>query len=68
MKGRVEMKKYFLRFVKDEEGMELIQVAIIIAIAAILGGVVLGLANKANSQLINAGNLIDGIDFNAVTP
>ena len=61
------MKKYLAKFIRDDEGMELIQVAMIIALAAIVGSGIYVLVGKATKTLVDAGNLIDGIDINIAT-
>lgn len=60
------MKKYFNRFLTEEDGTELIEWAIGIAIIAILAGTVFVIAQTANSKMQQANDLISQIDPNKV--
>lgn len=61
------MKKYLHDFFKEEEGAELVQWCIIIAIAATLAVVALRISTKAQSKASEAENMIDEIDFGNTT-
>ena len=60
------MKNYLNRFLREEEGTELIEWAIGIAIIAILAGTVFAIAQTANSKMTQANELIGQIDPNKV--
>lgn len=60
------MKNYLNRFLREEEGTELIEWAIGIAIIAILAGTVFAIAQTANSKMAQANELIGQIDPNKV--
>lgn len=64
------MKEYFKYFIKNEDGGELIEYAIIIAIVAVLGIAVFNIASIAENKITGAGEAIAGIgpDANNATP
>lgn len=57
------MRELFKRFIHEEDGSELIQFAIIIAIAAVLAGVALGISQSAGDKMQQAADMINGIDI-----
>lgn len=57
------MRELFKRFIHEEDGSELIQFAIIIAIAAVLAGVALGISQSAGDKMQQAADMIDRIDI-----
>lgn len=59
MKGVIFMKKYLKRFVKEEEGIETIEFVGLVAVAAILIGVVVQIGTKMNAT---AGKAKDKLD------
>ena len=62
------MKKYILRFLKEEEGAELIQFAIVVGIAALLAGAVLLVFQAAGDQMHRAAELVDDMEYATITP
>lgn len=60
------MKNYLKRFFYEEDGTELIEWAIGIAIVAILAGTVFGIAQVANRKMLDAEEAIGKIDPNAI--
>jgi Flp pilus assembly pilin Flp len=64
-KGNKKMKtvkEYIKRLIRDEDGAELIQFAIIVAIAAVLAVAVLAVSNVAKGKMDEAKGLIEDID------
>mgnify|MGYP006867983820 CR=1 FL=1 len=59
MKGVIFMKKYLKRFVKEEEGIETIEFVGLVAVAAILIGVVVQIGTKMNATAGKAKNKLD---------
>lgn len=57
------MRDLFKRFIQEEDGSELIQFAIIIAIAAVLAGVALAISQSAGDKMQQAADMINGIDI-----
>lgn len=53
------MKKYLKRFVKEEEGIETIEFVGLVAVAAILIGVVVQIGTKMNATAGKAKNKLD---------
>lgn len=62
MKGGIGMK-YFRHFLRDEEGAELIQFALVIAIVAVLAVAIQGVVTAAEGKVNDAKDLIDGINI-----
>lgn len=62
---RNQFRAYVKRFWKDDEGAELIQFAIVLAIVAVLAIAIQGVATSAQNKVNEAKNLIDGIDMGA---
>ena len=54
---------YWKRFLFDEEGAELIQFALVIAIVAVLAIAIKGVVSSAEGKVNDAKNLIDGINI-----
>ena len=54
---------YWKRFLFDEEGAELIQFALVIAIVAVLAIAIQGVVSSAEGKGNDAKNLIDGINI-----
>lgn len=54
---------YWKRFLCDEEGAELIQFALVIAIVAVLAIAIQGVVSSAEGKVNDAKNLIDGINI-----
>ena len=54
---------YWKRFLFDEEGAELIQFALVIAIVAVLAIAIQGVVSSAEGKVNDAKNLIDGINI-----
>lgn len=64
MKGEFTMKnlmKTFKSFIKDDNGAELLEYAIVIIIVAALAAVIYGIASSAKSKVDEAKGAIDGI-------
>ena len=55
-------KERFKSFVKDENGMEILQVAIIVIIACVLAGVLWMIADKAKDKLEEAETEMDKLN------
>lgn len=55
--------RYLRRFFMDEEGAELIQFALVIAIVAVLAIAIQGVVTSAEGKVNDAKNLIDGINI-----
>ena len=55
------IKNLFRRFIKEEDGMELLQVAIIVLVAVALAIAVWRLAARVEAQVNDAANAIDNI-------
>lgn len=60
------MKKYMKRFIHEEDGTELIEWAIGIAIVAVLCGAVLAIVTTAKGKIDDANKLIGQIDPTSV--
>ena len=60
------MKSYLAAFYKDENGAELIEVALAIAIVAILAAAIFGIIKVLLIKIEQAGNMIGDIDPSAV--
>ena len=54
---------YWKRFLFDEEGAELIQFALVIAIVAVLAIAIQVVVSSADGKVNDAKNLIDGINI-----
>lgn len=54
---------YWKRFIKDQEGAELIQFALVIAIVAVLAIAIQGVVTAAEQKVNDAKTLIDGINI-----
>lgn len=54
---------YLKRFWKEEEGAELIQFALVIAIVAVLAIAIQGVVTAAENKVNEAKDLIDGINI-----
>lgn len=54
---------YLKRFIQEEEGAELIQFALVIAIVAVLAIAIQGVVTSAEGKVNDAKNLIDGINI-----
>ena len=55
------MKNYFKRFIKDEDGSEFIQFALILLIVAILAVVIYAIADSVKDKLLGAKDAIDAL-------
>lgn len=55
--------KYLKRFFRDENGAELIQFALVIAIVAVLAIAIQGVVSSSKNKVNEAKDLIDGIDI-----
>lgn len=55
--------KYLRRFFRDENGAELIQFALVIAIVAVLAIAIQGVVSSSKNKVNEAKDLIDGIDI-----
>lgn len=60
------IKRFLTRFIYEEDGAELIEYALVVAIVAVLCGAVLVLVGTANTKVNEANDLINGIDPNSV--
>ena len=58
---------YLKCFLTDEEGAELIQFALVIAIVAVLAIAIQGVVTAAEGKVNEAKNLIDGINISGGT-
>lgn len=58
------MKQYIKDFFKEEDGMEFLQVAVIVALSALLITVVAYLFTKIGNKIGEAGDAVDSIDAN----
>lgn len=56
------MKKHLIKFIRNEDGAELIEWAIVIAIAAVIAVPVMLLAGTAKGKVEQANELIGGLD------
>lgn len=65
MKNRV--KNYFKRFVREEDGGELVEYAIVIAIVAVLAAAVLGIVSVVKQKVADAGAQIGNINPGSVS-
>ena len=59
----INFKQYCKRFIEEYDGMELLQVEIIVLIAAALATVIWQLARNVQSKLESAQNAVDNIDI-----
>jgi len=57
-----KFKAYCTRFIREDDGIELIEVAIAVAIVAILAAGVLGIVSVLQGKISDARTLIDGIN------
>lgn len=57
-----KFKKYFARFVHEDDGAELIEVAITIAIVAVVAAGVFGIVQIVQGKIQDASNLIGSIN------
>ena len=60
------IKDYFKRFVREEDGGELVEYAIVIAIVAILAAAVLGIVSVVKQKVVDAGDQIGNINPGSV--
>lgn len=56
-------KQYCKKFIKEDDGMELLQVAIVVLIAAALATVIWQLAKNVQTKLETAQQAVDDIDI-----
>lgn len=56
-------KQYCKKFIKEDDGMELLQVAIVVLIAAALATVIWKLASSVQTKLEKAQEAVDNIDI-----
>ena len=56
------IRKYVSRFIKEDEGAELIQFAIVVGLAALLAGAVRAIYLVAESKVDDAKELIEAIE------
>ena len=60
MSGKAKaLKRYAKRFIEEESGMELLQMAIVLAVTVGLIGVVKGLGDMVSRNISNASNNAD---------
>lgn len=57
-----ELKSYAREFIQDEEGMEFLQVAIIVVMVVGLIAVLAFLFTKIGNKISDAGNAVDSLD------
>lgn len=62
------MKEYFKRFVKEEDGADLLEFVIIIAIVAAIALVVYGIVDIVKKKMDEAQKAIEGIQIPGSTP
>ena len=60
-------KKYLRSFFHKEDGAELVEWCIVIAIVAILAGAVFMVVKIVYDQITNAGTQISGLDYNSIS-
>jgi len=60
-RGMKKLKAYTKAFVKDENGSELVQWAVIIAIAVVLAAIAVAISNSAGEKLNDAKDFIDDL-------
>ncbi len=58
-----KFRQYCKRFIKEDDGMELLQVAIVVLIAAALATVIWQLAKNVQTKLETAQEAVDNIDI-----
>lgn len=56
------MKRYLKQFIHEDDGAEIIEYAIIIAVVALLAISILTVVNIARNKITQAGEMIEGID------
>jgi|GEM_PF-6388594 len=62
------MKQYFRKFMREDDGAELVEYAIVIGIVAVVAVAVFAVVSVVYAQINNAGEQISGLDINnAVT-
>ena len=57
------MRNYIKKFIRDDEGAELIQFAIVVGMAALLAGAVALVFRAANNKVVEAQDLIEGLEI-----
>ena len=55
--------KYFRKFLKEDDGAELIQFAIVLAVVAVLAIAIQGITSSAKNKVDEAKDMIDGIEM-----
>lgn len=58
------MKEYLKKFVAQEDGAELVEYSIVVAVVALLAGAVFAVVSAVKAQIENAANQIQGLDPN----
>lgn len=56
------MKRYLKQFIHEDDGAEIIEYAIIIAVVALLAISILAVVNIARNKITQAGKMIESID------
>jgi len=56
-----KLKAYVKTFLKDESGSELVQWAVVIAIAVVLAAIAVAISNSAGEKLNDAKDFIDNL-------
>lgn len=54
-----KFKNHFKSFVKEEDGFEFLQLVVVIAITAVLGGIIWKISNSAQEKLTQAQDMLD---------
>lgn len=60
-------KNYLRRFIHDDEGSEIVEWCIIVAIVAILAAAAFAVVKIVYGQIQNAGDSISNLDYNSIS-
>lgn len=61
------MKNYLKKFFHQEDGAELVEWSIVVAIVAILAAAVFSVVSIVYKQITNAGDTIGGLDYGSIS-
>lgn len=67
MKTKQSLKQYLKDFAREEDGSEIVEWCIIVAIVAILAGAAFMVVKIVYNQIQNAGDSISKLDYNSIS-
>ena len=60
------LKQYFNRFIYQDDGAELVEYCIVVAVVAVLAAAVFAVVGAVKNQIENAGTQISGLDPSSI--